>query len=268
MTKISNSVFMKIFVKLLILLALAKTVSLGVWWYFPSEGVELNIESNFQPKYQRVDFKNMINDAKSAENPQDKQDTNSGISITNMVLKGLYGTKERGYVIVAMKSKPKDTSIIAVKEVYQGFTLKSITGYSAIFEKGGKDYVLELEELKTASSITKVPKQVNYDEPIGVSRNDISFYAKNPNDIWKDISIHEIKEGNVIKGFKVTKISAGSKFETLGLKKGDIIIKANNVTLKSYRDAIEIYNNINKLDAVEIVIMRNNQEMELVYEIN
>ncbi len=275
MKKLSSSQMMKFIARLLILLAIAKIISLGAWWYLPSEGQELSVTNSYQPKYQRVDFKNMIDKsiAASASNAKIEASTNSGISITNMILKGLYGTKSKGYVIVAMKSSAKKTSIIGIGEEFKGFTLKSISTDSALFQKGAKDYILTLQKSKKPNAITTAKKKsskssVNIEDPIGVTREDISHYAKNPKQIWKEISIKEVKDGKKIKGFKVTRIDAKSKFATLGLQKGDLIIKANNVELKSYRDALEIYKNIDKLDTIQIVVMRNNQETELVYEIN
>jgi len=55
---------------------------------------------------------------------------------------------------------------------------------------------------------------------------------------------------------------------SLGLQVNDIIIKANNVRFVSYADVLNIYKHIDKLDALQLVVMRNNQEVELVYEIN
>ena len=268
MIKLSNSKFILVLTKLLILLVVAKALSLFVLWYLPSEGVELSVKENYQPKYQRVDFKNMITKS-TAKQVKSVRQTNSGISITSMVLKGLYGTKHKGFVIVAMKSSPKKTSIIGVGESYQGYELKSISSRSAMFSKNGSDFVLSLEMMKNSSAITKVSKvaQVQESSP-EVSRNDISYYAKNPDKIWKDISLKEVMNGKELNGFKVTKINASSKFASLGLKRGDVIIKANNVRLKSYRDAIQIYKNIDNLDTVQIVVIRDNQEKELVYEIN
>ena len=48
---------------------------------------------------------------------------------------------------------------------------------------------------------------------------------------------------------------------------GDVIIKANNKELKSYADALDIYKKIGTLQALELVVLRNNQEKEIVYEI-
>ena len=193
-----------------------------------------------------------------------------------MLLKGLYGSEKKGYIIVAMKKKPKKTSIVGVGEDYQGYKLKSILKESAVFVKNSKKFVLEFEKLHkgkyvkaSKKNIVKNSKKLGVPAiPNRVSKKDIEIYTKNPSKIWKDISISEVKDGKKIKGFKVNRIKAGSKFAVLGLKKGDLIIKANNVRLESYRDAMNIYKNIKNLDAIEIVVLRNNQEVELVYEIN
>ena len=56
--------------------------------------------------------------------------------------------------------------------------------------------------------------------------------------------------------------------DKLGLQKGDIIIKANNVKLESLKDVMKIYNNINNITAMEITVLRDNTEVELMYEID
>ena len=269
MIKLSNSKVISIVTTSLFLLVIAKAISLGMLWYLPSEGVELSIKKNYQPKYQRVNFKNMIKN-EVVKTTKVKKVMDSGISITSMILKGLYGTKTKGYVIVAMKSSPKKTSIISVGEKYQGYVLKSISLSSAKFTKNGADFILSLKKIKNATSvISRVKKNHSYVQRDSiVSRSDISYYAKHPNQIWRDISIKELRNGRKIAGFKVTRINPNSRFAKLGLKRGDVIIKANNIKLQSYRDTLEIYNNIDKLDAVQIVVLRNNQEVELVYEID
>ncbi len=271
MIKLSNSKLISVLSKLLILLVIAKTISLVIWWFCPNDGIELSIKENYQPKYQRVNFKNMIIKEKQ-ENPQESQvgSSDSGISITSMILKGLYGTKDSGFIIVAMKATPKVTSIISIGENFSGYKLVSILRNGVKLHKNGSDFILNLDKIKATASVIKVKNKniPSIDSPAKVSRGDISYYAKNPKQIWRDISIREVKDGKKIVGFRVTKINPDSRFSTLGLKKGDLIIKANNVKLESYRDALQIYRKIDKLDTIQIVVIRNNQEVELVYEIN
>jgi len=292
MIKLSNTAIISIISKLLILLVVAKALSLVLWWYLPDDGIEMKVKNNYQPKYQRVQLRNMIKpEVKVVEKVVEKKVETIGI--TNMLLKGLYGTSTKAFVIISMKATPKNTKIIGIGESFKGYKLKSIAASSAIFEKGSKDYILELDvskrgkgsRKKSVGNITKVtdsnvatnevqaPSNTgtgvrNDDDEIGVSRKDIAFYAKNPKQIWRDISIGEVKKRGKIIGFKVRKIKKTSKFAQLGLQMGDIIIKANNIRLQSYKDAMNIYKNINKLDTIQIVVLRRNQEVELVYDIN
>lgn len=264
MNKISNSSVMKFIMRVTVLFAVAKSISLAILWYLPKDGITQSSNKNYVAMYQKADFKNML---QSTNKGTDEGSVNRGTAISHLVLKAIYATQKRGFVIVAKKADPKQTSIVAIGEQYEGFTLSSISKQSALFYKNSEEYVLELESISPKEQ--RVAK--GDAEPLSrvdVSRKDISYYAKNPQEIWKEISITEVKEGKEIKGFEVKGIKKGSKFESLGLKKGDVIVKVNNVVLKSYKDAIDIYKNIENVSGVALVVMRDNQEVELVYEVN
>jgi type II secretion system protein C len=272
MQKISNtSLFTSLF-KLLVFVLVAKLSSLVLLWFLPHDGVSYQEGENYQPPYVRYTFEGMLSYVKEDKQQSAQSGSQAGISITNMILKGLYGKGERGVVVVALKASPKKSDVIAVGETFSGFTLKSIEQESAVFEKGGQSYILEMDyggKQKTrAYSTSKASDAVDISKPVGVTKNDINFYAKNPNEIWKQIAIQERKEKGKIVGFEVKRIAPNSPFEKLGLQKGDLITKANNVELRSYKDAIAIYEKIDTLKSVQIVFMRNNQEMEIVYEVH
>ena len=278
MIKLSNTKLLSITTKMLILVLIAKSVSLGLMWILPNDGISLELNPNYQPKYQRVDFRYMLEESLKKEQKQ-KVIVNSsgGISITNMLLKGLYGTENSGFVILALKSSPKNTTILSIGEVYSGYTLKSIKSQSATFLKNGTTFVLQLETTKQSSPAVNIPVRPalltsEYIEPLTqqvVTRKDIQYYAKNPKKIWKEISIYEVKskDSKSIKGFKITRIDPKSRFATMGLKKGDLIIKANNIKLTSYRDALNLYTKIDKIDTIQIIVIRNGIEKEIIYDI-
>lgn len=278
MQKISSTPFLGIFLKLLLLSLIAKLGTLVLVWFLPHDGISHNERESYQPPYVRYDFSSMlVKPQATTQSEQGGQSGAAGISITNMILKGLYGKGESGVVIVALKNDLKKSEVIAVGEIFEGYKLKSIHADNAVFEKGGMDYVLAMFEEKGISQNLKkarapapaqTPREIDISKPLEVTKKDISFYAKNPNEIWKQISIVEKKKNDQIVGFEVRRIDPKSPFAALGLQKGDLIIKANNKELKSYKDAIEIYQNIDTLTSVQIVFMRNNQEMEIVYEVN
>ena len=272
MIKFSSSTLLTHIVRVLSVVLVAKIISVVAWWYLPSEGEELQAQNSYTFPYMRVDFKNMFPNKKVLPTKKPTHVAGDALNINNLVLKGLYGEGEYGFAIVAKKSSANKTKILSVTQQYGGYTLKAIFINYVIFTKNSQEYILKLDTSKHATKnyVQPTKKQVSVENGSGelqVSKKDITYYSKHPTKIWKDIGIQEIKKDGKIAGFKVTKIRPNSKMATIGLKVGDVIIRANNVELQSYRDAIKLYKNIDKIDTIELVVLRNNQEKEIVYEI-
>ena len=278
-----NPSLLRVIRNILIIILVAKAISLVMLWYFQSEGVEYHSSSSKLPTYKRYNANNIIKQThhqavatkevvKAPTTEEEKALAAYGPNISNMLLKGLYKRKNGGVVIIALKAKPKDSEVIGVGDVYQGYTLKKVLKNGAIFDKNSKTYSLyySKESKEEKRSRRRAPVKHALQEGGGikqVNKSDIVHYAKNVKQIWKDIGIVEVKKKGKIVGFKVTRIKANTPFAQLGLRKGDIIIKANNKTMTSYKDAIAIYKGIDKLEALELIVLRNNKETEIVYEI-
>jgi len=268
-----NPELIRIIRNMLVVILIAKAISLVIFWYFPGEGINYNPGSSKMPEYKRYSLRNIIQptelpDARSATGPMGDELAGYGPNISNMVLKGLYKRKDGGFVIIALKAKPDDSKVLGIDDVYQGYQLRKILDNGAVFSKNGQNYSLFFaHEEERERSAARGPSTTGDEGVQQVAKSDISYYAKNVEEIWKDISIVEVKQEGKITGFKVTRIKPDSPFAKLGLRQGDIIIKANNKPMTSYKDAIAIYNGIDKLQALELVVLRNNQETEIVYEI-
>ncbi len=281
-----NPSLMRFVRNVLIIIIVAKVLSLVMLWYFQSEGIHYHQNSSKMPEYKRYSAHNIIKatqepDPRSAAEPtteEEKELAAYGPNISNMLLKGLFKRKNGGLVIIALKTKPKDSEIIGIDEVYQGYTLKKIVENGAVFDKNGETFSLFFsEEQQQEKRYTPEPSGSTgglASSIVGdsggikqVAKSDINHYAKNIKQVWKDISISEVKKEGKTTGFKVTRIKPNTPFAQLGLRKGDIIIKANNKPMTSYKDALAIYKGIDKLQALELVVLRNNQETEIIYEI-
>ena len=101
-----------------------------------------------------------------------------------------------------------------------------------------------------------------------IDRSLLNHYAENMKDIYKNIGITEIKEGKNLKGFKVNFVRKDSPFAKLGIRRNDMIKSINGQEIKSYNAAFGVYKNIKNVDNLSLVIIRENEEMELEYEIN
>ena len=271
MKPVSKALIMRVLTRIVTIAIIAKALSLALLWFLPGEGVNHTAVDSVQPAYARYGFGGMLESTSQAGGSGNAEDPNIALAkINELVLKGLYGKGRHGFVIVALKSAKNKTEIVAVGEPFQGYTLVSIEPQSAIFDYRGERYRVMIDERVTpGAAVIKVAREMPGTElPRQVSRAQIERYSKNIDQVWKDIGVQEVKQGSKITGFKVTRIRLGSLFSELGLRQGDVIVKVNNKPLDSYAIAMEIYQKIDRLDALELVLLRNNQEQEILYEIH
>lgn len=262
----SNSSYIKTVITLLFLLLLAKSIGVVTLWFLPAHGISTQNEASVTMPYVRVDFHNMLDSTTKTQQVSQHNSHAKTLDINNLVLKALYGKGNYGFVIIAAKSNPKKTTLLSVGESYEGYKLKGVFLNYALFTKRGQEYRLRLNSTLATKSLVHAVEDESANKII--QRDEIEGYVKNPSAVWKDISIQEVGKNGNFKGFKVTKIRAGSALAKLGLQTGDLIVKANNIVLKSYNDVLKIYQQLDKLTTLTLVIKRGNIEKEIVYEIN
>lgn len=201
--------------------------------------------------------------------------------IHDIKLLAIYHSKDRVVVTVSKNGK---SSVLVRGDKIDGYVLDDAGAKEAIFLRNGKNYRITLVEPKqkaqSKSSVKYVfgdKKKTTKPSSPGITEEDghtvvdkslLQHYTKNMDDIWKNIGIKELKEGNQIKGFKVNFVKRGSDFAKLGLKRGDVIKSINGQELNSYNSALEIYKNIDTMEDLTLTIKRGKEEMELEYEIN
>jgi len=253
------------FTRIILIIIIGKVLGLVLLWLLPGEGIDFYEKKRMLPPYQSYNLGVFIDPVAISRNSKtEAKHIEAGIN--TLILKGLYRKKKTGYIIIAMKTDPTKTEILGIGENYAGYKLLEIKSTSAVFEKGSSHYILELitDDLV---SLRKRHAPFIEGQPYQMSRAEIQEYAKNFGKILEDINIIEVKNRGKLKGFKITRLRSNTPFSYLGLKKGDIIIKINNEPLKSYADALNIYQNIDDIKEIELIVLRNNKEKELRYEI-
>lgn len=252
------------FTRIIAIVIISKTLGLILLWSLPNEGIDFYEQKRMLPPYHAYEVTALIDPVIVAKGT--KPEVYYDVGVNSMILKGLYRKKKTGYVIIAMRSAPTKTEILGIGESYGGYKLVQIEAAGAVFEKGSRRYSLELTQDDLASLQKKHAPFIE-GKPYPMSRAEIQEYAKNFGQILEDINIIEVKDGGKLHGFKITRLRSNTPFSYLGLKKGDVIIKVNNEPLKSYADALNIYQNIDYIKEIELIVLRNNQEKELRYEI-
>ena len=283
MKKLFKPELFKTLLFVLIVLLLVKIAYFVVELLFlPTTGVNQVDAKNIRGLYYR-NIK-LVNEKKEViiidTRPEPPKDTTT---IKDITLMAIYNASDLTIVTVEYKKKSK---VLSKGDIINGFMLESANSNSATFSKDSQTYQIFLTKIdtkgirSTMASKPIVKKRVVHKkttasgkiQKVGdrriVDRSLVEHYAKNMKEIFKDIGIVEVKQGNSVSGFRVTFVRRGSKFAQLGLRRGDVLTAVNGQVLDNYSAALGIYKNIDTIENLTLVIKRGKEEMELEYEIN
>ena len=261
---IDSNKILKIFKNIFWIIVIAKLLSEPLYFLLPIRLDFTFKTEDFSSPYHRYMLSKVFKIENKKETKQEIKQ--NAMPIDNMILKGIYESKSGGFIIVALKKSPKDEKIVGIGDEFKGYKLIKIYPKKAIFERNGKEFVLYIMGKKNQKESKYISETTTSQQ---ISRVDIDYYTKNFKKISENIKIDEIRKNGIIKGFKIKDIKKGSIFDTIGLKVGDIIIKANDKPLRSYGDAFYFYNQIKngKISSLKLTVLRNNKEKDIEYEI-
>ena len=271
-----NSLF-KLFVPYLIIVFIAVCLDFIIYTVLPKEALVYQVKQNSNLPYKRYEIKSAFSTNKIVKKIVKKKKKKESYRILNNInLVAIYSmSNNSGYIIIQEKNK-NDTIILSQNESFKNYKLKKIYKNYVVFGKNNKEYKLSITNDKkkdkyqviSKDETTKTIKEISInDDKVTIKRTLIDNYIQNFDKIWQDIAISDVRTKNGIDGFKVSRIKPNTPFSKIGLKKGDIIKSINNIKLKSYNDAFKIYKQINKIRSLNIEILRDNNPMEIYYEI-
>ena len=266
---------------LLIVLLLVKLIwfAVEVVW-LPTKGITHISKSAGKPLFYRVRLSSneAVKHIPTTPRPTVTQDNGP----KNIKLLAIYNALSNTVVTVQHKGK---TKVLQRGDKIEGYMLRNATNQFANFSKNGKIYKILLNTKKLGSSMSRPglgshsispqsKKKSSYKGIVDagthkkVSRDLIKKYTRNMSEVNKDISISEVQTQDGIEGFRITSIRSDSPFEQLGLARGDVIKSINGQAINSYEAAFQIYQNMDNIDNLSLVVTRGNEEKELEYEIN
>jgi len=261
---------------LLIVLLVIKVLwfVISVMW-LPTSGINYAQEKGGKALYYRV----KLSPNKAPAPTMKKKETQIAGSIKDIKLLAIYHASDITVVTVEHKRK---TKVLGRGDVINGFMLESAGHNYATFSKDEKMYKVPLlvstkgstsigsskPSVQSAPSAKAEGEVVDAGDHKIIDKSLITHYAKNMDDIYKNIGIKEIKKGKNLEGFGISFIRKGSPFAKLGLKRGDTIKSINGQKIDSYNAAFGIYKDIENIENLTLVIERGKEEMELEYEVN
>ncbi len=262
----NRHLFISYLVHVLVMVFIAKLLSLVLWFFLPKEGVEDSVKTSYVIPYMRYS----IDDFRLQASQTKILDQANALSIDSIILKAIYFMGEESFIVAAPKTNPSRSKTIAIGELFEGYVLKKVFNDYVVFERNYKQYRLYIVKPKLSSRWQNVqPKSVQIgEEPLRrIPSTEVKKAIANPTAIWKNIGIREHFVKGKQEGFKVSFVRKGTVFEALGLKVGDVIQSINNKELKNNAQAFSAYQELKDSKDLKLTIMRGQNLMELEYEI-
>jgi len=244
--------------------------------FLDKKDIDYRKPSGIKSLYYRTKFSSQKVKEKVKEVNRVKVDT-----IKSIKLLAIYNSSDTTVITVSKNGK---TRVMSLGDDIDGYILEGATPTEALFVRDEKNYSISLdnkalEDIKTSIQyvITKGDKSKDKESDKEIYRSSdgtttikkdiIKKYTQNMGDIWKNIGINEkVVSGNIV-GFQVNFVRRGSDFAKLGLRRGDIITAINGNILDNYKEAMDVYKNVDSMENLTLRIKRKDEEMELEYEI-
>jgi general secretion pathway protein C len=259
---------------ILLPVAIAKLLwSLGLF-FLDKDALTAPKEGEFSYYYNINLAKNIIGDRKVITKTEPVE-THSRID--DIKLKGTYVAEDESFIVI---EDQLGTTFLYKNEKYVGYRLIEVYDERAILEKNGKKYDIVLEDedgvsggntaaTHTQTNVSNEPEeQFVPGEPVRLTRNELNSYVKNPNKIWKNIRIQELRRDGTLNGFRVNYVKKGSFFDKAGLKSGDVIKSIDGKEIKTLSDVMKYYSNVSTLDGLTLGIFRGDDEIDLEFNVN
>lgn len=186
--------------------------------------------------------------------------------------------------IAIINIEGKDLSLQIGQQV-GNYTVDSILKNTVIFKKDSKEVILSMNlsesvPVRVASNIhrmparnLRIPKKDNLDDIVKTSgskkivdRRKFNALLTPPSKLAKDLKFIPNSKDDKPYGMKISYLKNNSFFTKLGLKAGDILVKANNKEIKTVADSFETYQMFRNEDHMTLEVDRNGQIVKIPIE--
>ena len=143
-------------------------------------------------------------------------------------------------------------------EEIKGYRLIKVEKDFALLEKGGKIFKVGFEISKKKSFTRNYEDQnVSSEREIVLSRREILRITKDPAKMFTQIRLVPYIRNGKTEGFIFEWVKPGSIFDRIGIRRGDILVSVNNMTISSGEDAFRILYQLRNEPNLRVVLIRN-----------
>jgi general secretion pathway protein C len=197
------------------------------------------------------------------------------LSSLNLVLTGVVSAGKNSLALIRADNQPEAPFAVG-QEILSGVVLDRVYADRVVIVRGGVAESLLLEGTENTptapasnpSPVSRAPTPsansiVRQQSPNSyvVRRQGLNEKMRQPQDLLRQ----SLMVPNAGGGFLVREIQAGSLYEKLGLRVGDVIRSANGQPINTLEDAVKLYQQSGSLGSVNLEVVRNGRPENLQY---
>ncbi len=154
------------------------------------------------------------------------------------------------------------TLVLEEGQEREGIKLLKVGFKEVLLSIGGREKNVEVESSPVQSvARASAPKQPISD--FRISRREIDRITKDPGIMFREIRLVPYVKDGKTEGFIFEWIKPGSLFHRAGLRKGDVLISINGMTIKSGEDAFRLLQVLRNEPSLRVVVLRGGQRKEI-----
>ncbi len=158
--------------------------------------------------------------------------------------------------------------------------VKMILRERVVLDVGGKDEILQIEDLAAVSGAVRTPPGATAapagpppaePEPVArdvnLSRQTIEEAMGNVAELMKQVRIRPFFEGGKPAGLSLAGVTAGSIFEKMGIRNGDVLQAVDGQPIQTVDDVVNLYQSLSNAENIAIQVRRGGRIEDIQYKI-
>lgn len=194
--------------------------------------------------------------------------SDSGQAMADFDLKGtVAGASPFGFIVVEERGSKKQ-KLYRLGDNIGSNKLVGITRNTATLKSGEREITLRIKETIDGSLISQHRSPQRDDgssRNIRLSQQSVAEKLSDLKAMMQNAVIRPFLNEGVQEGYIISNIAAGSIYEKMGLRNGDIIIDVNNEPIEGAGNLMELMSSLQTGSGIELSIRRNNNMETINY---
>jgi general secretion pathway protein C len=198
---------------------------------------------------------------------------NLPISSLNLILAGIIASGTGGYALISVNGQSQEPFAVG-QAVTESAILQAVYPDRVVISRNGVLESLLLEGSEN-SRPPSAAASANISRVVALPEGLVRETGPNQYTVARDKLVEQMRTPDFLRnatlipssggGFVVRQIQSGSLYQKLGLRVGDVIKSVNGQPINTAEDALNLYQQMASINAVNLEIMRNGTSVSLNY---